>query len=66
MKLSLKDIFMTRIKDASSTWYGTLVCMLCPVVEQDIYDVGQSTADLDKLTNLGYGYELWERPKLEG
>lgn len=66
MKLSLKDIFMARIKDASSAWYGTLVCMLCPVVEQDIYDVGQFTADMEKLTNLGYGYELWERPKLEG
>lgn len=37
--------------------------MLSTVVRQNIYDVGQSTADLGKLTNPRY--ELWERPERE-
>lgn len=34
-----------------STWYRTLISMLNAVVGQNIYDAGQSIADLGKLIN---------------
>ena len=34
------------LQSTPMNWYGMLVFMLSPVVEQDIYDVGQSVADL--------------------
>ena len=35
-----------RLQSTPSTWYGKLISTLSPVVRQDIYDVGQSIADL--------------------
>ena len=33
------------LQSTLSTWYGNLISVLNPALEQDVYDVGQFTAD---------------------
>lgn len=51
------------VQSIPSTWCGTLISMLSPVMGQDIYDVGKPTADQRKMTNPRNGYRLWKDPK---
>ena len=57
------------LQSAPGTWYGTLVYMLSPVMGQDIYDVGQSIANLGDTNKsqeiTSYGKDLRQRWNLK-